>query len=109
MVAVAAEEPPERVEEGELRREVLALCFNLGLAVYYCHDSRRSIGRGFPDLVIAGDRGVLFRELKGSGGGLRPDQRRWIRRLSRSRQDVRVWWPADLASGAIRVQLEAIR
>jgi hypothetical protein len=80
----------------------------LGLRPFHCHDSRRSWGPGFPDLVIAGPLGVLFRECKGSGGVVSFDQRQWIAELNAAGADAGVWRPEDWRSGRIEQQLREI-
>jgi hypothetical protein len=75
---------------------------------HHCPDSRRCAGpRGFPDLLVAGPRGLLVAELKVDGGELSPDQRRWARVLTSTVDcrtcleyeqpavTYRVWQPAD--------------
>ena len=64
-------------------------------------------GKGFPDLVIAGPGGVLFRELKSAAGTLSAEQRMWLHALKSA--DVGVWRPADLQSGRIEQELRAVR
>ena len=60
--------------------------------VWHDNDSRRN-APGFPDLVIVGRRGVLWRELKTERGRLRPEQEMWLSRLTRAGQDAAVWRP----------------
>jgi len=78
------------------------------LRAFHARDSRMSWGQGFPDLVICGPAGVLFRELKVPGGRLSPKQKEWITLLDQAKADVEVWTPADLQSGRIWAQLTAI-
>jgi hypothetical protein len=92
------------VNEAQLQQTVLEMCGWLGLLAYHTHDSRRS-QPGFPDLVIAGEYGVLFRELKTDKGTLTDAQRQWANRLT----GWDVWRPYDLASGRIKKELEAVR
>lgn len=94
--------------EAALQDAVAGLIRWLGLLAYHTYDSRRS-GPGFPDLVIAGPGGHLFRELKTRTGKLSPAQQQWIERLGSAGADVAVWRPADLTSGRIQAELEAIR
>jgi hypothetical protein len=94
------------VTEAELLASVLQLCDWLGLLAYHTHDSRRS-QPGFPDLVIAGVSGVLFRELKSVHGVVSGGQRRWLRRLAQGGADSGVWRPLDWPD-RIRAELEAI-
>ena len=93
--------------EDQLQAAVLDLCKLRGLLAYHTHDSRRS-QPGFPDLVIAGSRGHLFRELKGSRGRTSTAQANWLYRLGAS-GDAAIWTPADLRSGRIQKELEGIR
>jgi hypothetical protein len=93
--------------EAVFQRTVLDLAKHLGLLVYHPHITIRDEA-GFPDLVIVGTRGLLFRELKTEKGRVRPEQNEWIGRLARSGADVAVWrpsqWPHD-----IHAELKAIR
>ena len=75
---------------------VRSLCADLGLYAYHAADSRRSWGAGFPDLVIAGPRGILFREAKTENGALTRGQKLWGYRLAESGGDWQVWKPRDL-------------
>lgn len=77
--------------EAVLLANVVEACRWLGLHCYHTHDSRRSVP-GFPDLVIAGPGGVLFRELK-AASRLSRQQSDWITALARAGADVTVWRP----------------
>lgn len=79
-----------------------------GLMAFHCHDSRRCWGPGFPDLEVAGPGGIIHREVKGTNGILRPDQRAWGRTLLAAGADWAVWYPRDLTSGRIRRELAAL-
>jgi len=65
-----------------------------GLLTFHAYDSRRS-EPGFPDLVVVGPHGVLWRELKSSRGRLTPEQVRWLDRLTEAGADADVWRPDD--------------
>jgi len=80
----------------------------LGLLVYHTHDSRRS-EPGFPDLVIAGRRGVLIRELKTERGRVTLAQFTWLDALITAGVDADVWRPADLIDGTVLDQMQAVR
>src|SRR6478752_6101032 len=106
------------LSEDQLLSTVLDMCARLDLHVMHPRPALAKSGRwmtavqgnhanGFPDCVIAGDRGVLFRELKATSGRLRPDQRAWLERLNKAGQDAAVWFPADLVDGRIRRELGA--
>jgi hypothetical protein len=64
---------------------------------------------GWPDLALCGRRGLLFRELKTAAGRLSVTQRQWGDRLCAAGADWAVWRPADLISGRIACELQAIR
>ena len=74
------------------------------------HHERNSIGTepGWPDWVILGRGGSLFRELKSQRGRLSPDQRRVGFALTRAGLDFDVWRPSDLLDGMIHRQLLTI-
>lgn len=91
-----------------LQASVIKLCQLFGIAYYHTFDSRRS-AKGWPDLAMVGKRGFITRELKTEKGKLTPEQERWGLMLRQAGQDWAVWRPADLASGRIQRELEAIR
>lgn len=66
---------------------------------YHTHDSRRS-EKGFPDLVIVGRRGILYRELKMLRKQTTPEQEKWLTRLNAVGQSAAVWrpehWPTQI-------------
>lgn len=65
------------------------------LFAYHSFDSRLDTG-GFPDLVIAGPGGVIFRELKIPRGSLSPTQTDWKYALLAAGADYDVWLPSHL-------------
>jgi hypothetical protein len=100
-------DPAAAMSEAALETAVRAILRDLpGLLWYHTRDSRRS-PHGFPDLVIAGPRSVLWRELKRQDGRLRPQQEWWLHALAEARQDAAVWRPSDLLSGNIGRELAA--
>jgi hypothetical protein len=82
------------VTEAELLTAVRAACRQLPVR---CYHTRYSVGSepGFPDLVIVGRGGVLFRELKGPRGRLSDAQRAWLDDLRAAGADADVWWAQD--------------
>ena len=66
-------------------------------------------GKGFPDLVLAGPGGVLYRELKSQTGRLSREQTEWMQLLGEAAADIDVWRPADLRSGRIEREIRAVR
>jgi hypothetical protein len=93
--------------EPELESAVRRLVKDLGLLGYHTKDSRRS-EPGFPDWVIVGPYGTLFRELKSQHGRLTGDQTRWRYALRAAGQDCEVWRPSDLLAGTVAAELTAI-
>ena len=93
--------------EAELLAAVNELASYLQLFVYHTRDSRRS-DPGFPDLVLAGRRGIIFAELKSEHGRLSPWQQDWRDRLQASGARWRLWRPQELQSGDILKELKAI-
>lgn len=65
-------------------------------------------GKGWPDLVLVGPAGVLFRELKSRSGLPTAEQEVWLGALADAGQNADVWRPADLRSGRILAELRAI-
>ncbi len=51
--------------------------------------------KGFPDLVISGPGGCIFRELKSEKGKVAPEQQTWIDMLTNAGEDAKVWRPSD--------------
>lgn len=97
------------VTEAELQSWVLELCTVLGMLTFHSGDSRRDSSAGFPDLVIVGTRGVLYRELKTMRGTIRVEQQRWISRLNAAGQDAAVWRPTSWFDDRIARELKAVR
>lgn len=58
--------------------------------------------KGFPDLVLAGPRGVLYRELKTARGRTTEGQDFWLEVLLASGQDATIWRPADWPERVMR-------
>lgn len=101
------------MSEAELVAEILKLIAKAGLLVHHCRDSRHCEGpKGFPDLVIVGPQGVIFREVKSEHGETSADQDRWGYRLAWIAGYVGpltlfgVWRPEDL--GRIPADLQAL-
>lgn len=96
--------------EKQFLAAVVGLAVELDLLVYHVHDSRQlSVSDpGFPDLVLAGGRGVLFAELKTGRGQLSPAQVAWHWRLQAAGAAWRLWRPVHLQSGEIHRDMKAI-
>lgn len=96
-----------QMTERQMQDHVLAAARSLGWIAYHTHDSRRS-QPGFPDLVLVHpvQRRVLWRELKTERGRVTAAQDQWIHALTRARQNVAVWRPADHLEGRILADLQ---
>lgn len=78
-----------------------------GVAAFHSAISIRS-NPGFPDLVLVGPGGVLFRELKIDGGRVSEHQKFWIAALREGGADAGLWWEADWRSGLILREIKAL-
>jgi hypothetical protein len=87
--------------EAELLEEVLAICAENDVLAFHSTDSRRDIGKGFPDLVCIGRRDILFVELKRFGGYRSPEQTTWGYRIIACGMRYALWTPLDLKRGTI--------
>ena len=99
-----------KMTEAELDQAVRDLAKWLRL---HCFSIRNSLaGRvsepGFPDMVIVGAGGVLWRELKRQNGRLRPGQIEYGSALQAAGQDWKVWRPSDLIGGVIEAELRQL-
>ena len=94
--------------EDALLAEILDMCSRLGLVVFHSTDPRRDIGRGFPDLVIIGERDMCFAELKSGSGRLSPEQTVWRYKIIAAEVAHYVWRPGDLESGRIETILRTL-
>lgn len=94
--------------EAELMEQIRRLVTDLGLHAFHAADSRRSWGPGFPDLVIAGIGGCLFREVKTAAGSVSAEQKRWGYVLQAAGMNYAVWRPAQLFDQTIGKELAAV-
>lgn len=107
--------PRNQQPEMIFQNQVIALTHGRNLRPVVLNPARfnqRIAGnKGFPDLMVVGPGGVLFRELKTTDGmfrGLRPDQVTWRDWLQAAGQDWKIWSPLDLNSGLIEHELAII-
>lgn len=107
MIANAADVMTASMPENELLAAVREACRVLGLLAYHTYRSDRS-EPGFPDLVIVGPRGVLFRELKTEKGRPSHHQEKWIAALQAAGADAAIWRPSDLFNGRITSELRRV-
>lgn len=95
------------MSEADLERAVRRMIEDLGLWGYHVPDSRRTAA-GWPDWVVLGPSGAIFRELKAERGRLTIEQRRVGSKLTQAGLDWSTWRPADLVSGVVAKQLAEI-
>lgn len=71
---------------------------------------RNSVGSaaGWPDWVLVGPGGLLFRELKAEGGIVSTDQSIVGRKLKAAGQDWDIWRPSDLQAGIIAMEMDGL-
>lgn len=99
---------PKLSLHSNLQGDITMACRALKLHVHACDLYRSGSEPGFPDLVIIGPRGVLWRELK-----VPPDEPNHAQKalgytLAASRQNYAIWTPADWESGRIMKELVEI-
>lgn len=87
--------------EAMLQASILQLARHHRLLAFHVYDSRRSAGVGFPDLCIAGQGGVIFRELKNDVLAPTPEQMRWLGTLAEGGADAALWRPEAWLSGEV--------
>jgi hypothetical protein len=92
------------MSEDTLQSRVLDFTRGWGVWCDHNYDSRRGAS-GWPDLVLIGPHGVIYRELKTQGGRIRPEQHAIMDALIASGADVDVWRPLDLVVGRIRDEI----
>ncbi len=92
--------------------DVIELLDAYGGALQWVHvpDSRQLFGSpGFPDFVIGGAAGILFRECKPTRHShLSPHQTTWRYMLVAAGANYAIWTGEDLADGTIARELAAL-
>jgi hypothetical protein len=101
-------EDARMMTESELQDKVLDLCRERGLLAFHAFDSRKTAGKGFPDLVISGLKRTVFAELKTDYGKLDHVQVMWKYALIASGQSWYLWRPRDLYSLTIESTLNTL-
>ena len=99
-----------KMSEEQLQRAMLELAKYHGIYVHHCRAAEVRQGRfvtpisgkpGFLDLVLLGEGGLAFRELKVGKNQCTPEQSEWIDRFAAAGYDAGVWREADLHSGVV--------
>ncbi len=94
------------MNHAQLQAGIIDLALELGLHCHHCPMLTSS--PGFPDLIIIGDRGVLWRELKVLPDQLTRAQRALGYRLQAAGQHWAVWYPVHWESGTVERELRGI-
>src|SRR4051794_40180372 len=95
---------PEDRGPDSLEANIRKLIKDLNLWAYHPRNSKGSQA-GWPDWVIIGRAGILYRELKSESGTVTAEQRHVGELITRAGGNWRVWRPRDLISGAIAKEL----
>jgi len=100
---------PEDRGPDSLDAHVRRLIAGLGLFGYHPRNSKGS-EPGWPDWVIIGRAGILYRELKAESGTVSPEQRHVGELITRAGGNWAVWRPRDLPlfGGGIGRELAAV-
>ena len=91
--------------QASLNAGIRELITDLGL---YGYRSNGGTERGWPDWVIIGPCGILYRELKTERGTLTPEQRDVGARITKAGGNWSVWRPVHLLSGEIGQELSSL-
>lgn len=98
--------------EARLQHNVMQAILKRRLVFHHCTNARFCTDggiAGLPDLIILGQSGCLFRELKSEFGNTTADQDEWGWRLHRAGLDYAIWRPEDWTSGKIEKELDEIK
>ena len=98
---------PEDRGPNSLDAHVRRLIADLGLFGYHTRNSKGS-APGWPDWVIVGRGGILYRELKTEHGAPTAAQRHVGDLITRAGGDWAVWRPRDLLDGSVGRQLATL-
>lgn len=90
------------MSEAKLQQLVVGMAQACGWKhIMHIHDSRRSLGSGFPDLCMVRGERVVFMELKTMKGRLSPLQRSWMDALTESVAEWYLVRPDDYIQGRV--------
>lgn len=90
--------------ERDFLSAVYRICRSSGVYAHHCQSICH--GKGWPDLVLIGNHGVLFREVKSSPVDVvRREQTTVLYLLKANGQDAGIWRPEDLRCGAVAQQI----
>jgi hypothetical protein len=84
----------EAQTEADYQKKITDYCDLHGLKWHHETDSRKS-KKGWPDLVIAGHKDVIFVEVKKEKGTVTLDQKEWLEKLKSAGATTYIWRPSD--------------
>lgn len=84
----------KNISEKAWQRLIIDTAQKCGWMCFHTYDSRKTTGKGFPDLVMVKDR-VVWAELKTQRGRLTADQKRWRYALLAAGEEYHLWRPSD--------------
>ena len=105
------------MSEKDLQRGVIEMAHLYNWMVFHPLPAQNSRGdwrtfvqgdKGYPDLTLVSEAGLLFVELKSAKGRLSPEQKQWIAKLG-LHADVVVWKPQEWQDGTIEAYLSQKR
>jgi hypothetical protein len=94
--------------EAEYLTEVYKLCDQYTVLYHHC-PGLHCTGKGLPDLILAGPRGVIFREVKTTWPEKpTPEQTTWLYTLRAAGISAKVWTESDLLAGNVEYEIRKI-
>jgi hypothetical protein len=106
------------MSEAELQANVIDAARKLGWRIAHFRPAKtekgwrtpvEADGKGFPDLVLANGKTVVFAELKSQKGRVEPEQWAWIDALMVGMQcQAFLWRPSDWMNGTIESVLSIL-
>lgn len=100
-----------KMTERELEAAIVALIAarpDLKLKIHGADDRKDRSDPGWPDMVIGGPGGFIFRENKRVGEQPSPDQLAWGGLFVAAGLDWAIWTPVELLAGQIQGQLDRL-
>jgi hypothetical protein len=95
--------------EAEFQAELIRYCRAKGWLAHACNDAWYCDGKGFPDVVIALPRVIVWAELKkDSMSRVRPEQTTWKYALQAAGEVYRRWTVRDWEFGYVQAELEGL-
>ena len=95
--------------EAQFQAELIKFCQRRGWLVHACWDGWYCDGKGFPDVVVASPRNLVWAELKRhTTSRVRPEQTTWAYTLQAAGEHYRRWTIANWVDGYVRAELQRL-